>query len=312
MATSISPDSIGRYCRSGSRLIRTLPLRVLCEPGWLWLVADGRAGFLFSLHAARKRSAGACAVCPRSHAVPYYAAMAAADSVLGCLLVDLTVRNGGERELKKHLSGRKAAYVKARVRRRAGFGLAFASLMPPPFPFTPFVIAAAAFQYPRRRLLTVIAGAGYLRFPTQRDITVYRRTVVSSTDLPHGQEELRYRIEPAVDLYDSVGTKIEGYAASFKPANVPATSQVGGHCGVGAGHRRSRSGARPKLLAPDEWPTPVPLRLLIFRSVRAAELCDGGTDGPRPGRQRRHLPQVRPGARRRRHRPQAPPELCSR
>ena len=93
--------------------------------------------------------------------------MAAADSVLGCLLVDLTVRNGGERELKKHLSGRKAAYVKARVRRRAGFGLAFASLMPPPFPFTPFVIAAAAFQYPRRRLLTVIAGARYLRFAAE-------------------------------------------------------------------------------------------------------------------------------------------------
>ena len=60
-----------------------------------------------------------------------------------------------------------------------------------------------------------------LKIPTQRDITVYRRTVVSSTDLPHGQEELRYRIEPAVDLYDSAMTKIEGYATSFKPADVP-------------------------------------------------------------------------------------------
>ncbi len=60
-----------------------------------------------------------------------------------------------------------------------------------------------------------------VKIPTQRDITVYRRTVVSSTDLPHGQEELRYRIEPAVDLYDSVVTKVEGYAASFKPADVP-------------------------------------------------------------------------------------------
>ena len=60
-----------------------------------------------------------------------------------------------------------------------------------------------------------------MKIPTQRDITVYRRTVVSSTDLPHGQEELRYRIEPAVDLYDSVASKIEGYAESFKPADVP-------------------------------------------------------------------------------------------
>lgn len=60
-----------------------------------------------------------------------------------------------------------------------------------------------------------------VKIPTQRDITVYRRTVVSSTDLPHGQEELRYRIEPAVDLYDSVVTKIEGYAAPIKPVDVP-------------------------------------------------------------------------------------------
>jgi len=57
--------------------------------------------------------------------------------------------------------------------------------------------------------------------PTQRDITLYRRTVVSATDLPHGQEELRYRIEPAVALYDSVASKIEGYAASFQAADVP-------------------------------------------------------------------------------------------
>ena len=60
-----------------------------------------------------------------------------------------------------------------------------------------------------------------MRIPTQRDITVYRRMVVSATDLPHGQEELRYRIDPAVELYDALVSKIEGYAASFKGADVP-------------------------------------------------------------------------------------------
>ena len=60
-----------------------------------------------------------------------------------------------------------------------------------------------------------------MRIPTQRDITIYRRTVVSATDLPHGQEELRYRIEPAVDLYGSVVSKIEGYADGYKAADVP-------------------------------------------------------------------------------------------
>jgi predicted RNA-binding Zn-ribbon protein involved in translation (DUF1610 family) len=31
----------------------------------------------------------------------------------------------------------------------------------------------------------------------------------------------------------------------------------------------------------DWWPRPVPLRLLIYRSIHAEELCDGGADGPR-------------------------------
>ena len=60
-----------------------------------------------------------------------------------------------------------------------------------------------------------------VKIPMQRDITLYRRTVVASIDLPHGQEELRYRIEPAVDLYNAVVSKIEGYADSFTPADVP-------------------------------------------------------------------------------------------
>jgi len=60
-----------------------------------------------------------------------------------------------------------------------------------------------------------------MRIPTQRDVTMYRRTVVSATDLPHGQEELRYRVEPAIDLYNSVVTDIDGYADGIKPAEVP-------------------------------------------------------------------------------------------
>lgn len=105
------------------------------------------------------------ALCARHHMrLPYYAAMAAAGSVLGCLLVDLAARKGGEAELEKHLSGRTAEYVKRRVKDRAGYALAVASVMPPPFPFTPFVVAAAAFQYPRKRLLTIVAGARYVRF----------------------------------------------------------------------------------------------------------------------------------------------------
>ena len=60
-----------------------------------------------------------------------------------------------------------------------------------------------------------------LKIPTQRGIAVYRRTVLSATDLPHGQEELRYRIDPAVELYNSVASKFEGYIDSYKLEDIP-------------------------------------------------------------------------------------------
>jgi membrane protein YqaA with SNARE-associated domain len=94
----------------------------------------------------------------------YYATMATIGSVLGCLVTDLLVRRHGEAGLEKYMSRRRLGYVKRKVTRSAGWALTMASLMPPPFPFTPFVAAAAALQYPRKKLLTVIAVTRMIRF----------------------------------------------------------------------------------------------------------------------------------------------------
>ena len=99
--------------------------------------------------------------------LPYYAAMATAGSVIGCLIMDLIARKGGEQGLEKTLGGKRTEYVKRKVRKNAGWALAVASLMPPPFPFTPFVIAAAALEYPRRKLLSVIAITRLVRFSVE-------------------------------------------------------------------------------------------------------------------------------------------------
>jgi membrane protein YqaA with SNARE-associated domain len=98
------------------------------------------------------------------HMLPVFAAMATLGSVIGCWLVDLLARKGGEQGLKKIIPGRQLDYVKRKVRHNAAWALAFASIMPPPFPFTPFVAAAAAFQYPRQKLLGVIAVSRLVRF----------------------------------------------------------------------------------------------------------------------------------------------------
>jgi uncharacterized membrane protein YdjX (TVP38/TMEM64 family) len=94
----------------------------------------------------------------------YYSAMSTIGSVLGCLLVDLLLRPAGEHGLEKHLSRRRLQYVREKVTRNAAWALVVASIAPPPFPFTPFVMAAAALQYPRKRMLAIVAAARMFRF----------------------------------------------------------------------------------------------------------------------------------------------------
>jgi membrane protein YqaA with SNARE-associated domain len=103
----------------------------------------------------------------RRHSIPemfYYAAMSTIGSVIGCLLVDLVMRKPGEAGLEKHLPRKRLEYVKKKVNQNAAWALVLASIAPPPFPFTPFIMAAAALQYPRRRMLTVVGVARMARF----------------------------------------------------------------------------------------------------------------------------------------------------
>lgn len=94
----------------------------------------------------------------------YYAAAATAGSVLGCVVLDLIFRKAGESGLDRHLPRKRLDYVKRKVNRNAAWALIVASLAPPPFPFTPFIMAASALEYPRKHLLSVVAAARMVRF----------------------------------------------------------------------------------------------------------------------------------------------------
>jgi membrane protein YqaA with SNARE-associated domain len=107
------------------------------------------------------------AMTARHHSISamlYYAAMSTVGSVLGCLLVDVVLRTAGEKGLEKHLPRRRLDYVKNKVAKHAAGALVMASIAPPPFPFTPFIMAAAALQYPRKRMLLVVGAARMFRF----------------------------------------------------------------------------------------------------------------------------------------------------
>ncbi len=124
---------------------------------------------------------------PKVAEMLYYALMSTVGSVLGCLLLDVTIRPLGEKGLEKHLPAKRLARVKKKIGDNAGKALAIASLVPPPFPFTAFVMAAVALQYPRRRLLAVIGVTRMIRF-----------TVLGFLALRFGESILKWSQNPAV------------------------------------------------------------------------------------------------------------------
>jgi membrane protein YqaA with SNARE-associated domain len=117
--------------------------------------------------------------------MPYYALMAAAGSVLGCYLTDIVCRKGGEKGIEQNLSKRTAAYVQRKIENRAGPALALACLLPPPFPFTPFVIVMAAMQYPRWKLLGIVAVGRVVRFSIEGALAIiYGRRILDMAKNP--------------------------------------------------------------------------------------------------------------------------------
>lgn len=93
-----------------------------------------------------------------------YASMAAAGSLCGCVFMDWISRKGGEAGLAKAFSRRQLGWVKQQITSHAGWAVALASIMPPPFPFTPVIAGAAALQYPRAKLLGIVGVGRLLRF----------------------------------------------------------------------------------------------------------------------------------------------------
>jgi len=124
---------------------------------------------------------------PRLLYMVYLAAMSTAGSVLGCLSLDFTMRPLGEKGLEKYLSKRRVKRVREKVGKNAGRALVLASLAPPPFPFTAFVMGAAALQYSRRRMLSIVGASRMLRF-----------LIVGALAMRFGKSILRWAKLPAV------------------------------------------------------------------------------------------------------------------
>lgn len=102
-----------------------------------------------------------------------YVLTSAVGSVVGVLLLDLVIRRTGEKGLERFGNGKRVQQLRKAIETKGGTSVFFATLLPPPFPFTPVVMAASAFQYPRSRLLAVVFVARLIRFSVEAILALY-------------------------------------------------------------------------------------------------------------------------------------------
>ena len=84
---------------------------------------------------------------------PYYAFMATLGSVIGGYLTYRLARGEGKGQLAKRLKRSQMEKVHAAFEKWGFLAIAVPALIPPPFPMTPFLIAAGAAQYSRQKFV---------------------------------------------------------------------------------------------------------------------------------------------------------------
>jgi membrane protein YqaA with SNARE-associated domain len=92
---------------------------------------------------------------------PYYAFMATLGAVLGGCITYALARKGGQETIERKLSKKRASQISRAFERWGFFTIVLPALLPPPFPFVPFLVAAGAMQYsPRKFLAALTLGRG--------------------------------------------------------------------------------------------------------------------------------------------------------
>jgi membrane protein YqaA with SNARE-associated domain len=90
--------------------------------------------------------------------------LATAGSVGGAALTFWMGVKIGEQGLERWVARKRLVAIRARVHEKGAVALAVLDLIPPPFPFTPFVLAAGALDVTTRTFFVTLAVCRLLRF----------------------------------------------------------------------------------------------------------------------------------------------------
>ncbi|MFZ0958082.1 MAG: VTT domain-containing protein [Candidatus Sulfotelmatobacter sp.] len=101
---------------------------------------------------------------------PYYGLMATLGAVLGGYITYALARKGGQEAMERKLSKKRATQFRKAFARWGFAAVAVPALMPPPFPFVPFLLAAGAMQYSRKKFLAALTLGRGVRYFIEADL----------------------------------------------------------------------------------------------------------------------------------------------
>lgn len=135
-----------------------------------------------------------------------YVLVSAVGSAIGVFVIDLIMRKAGEEGLKKFLKPKQIDRLKKKMENNAAWALFIATVLPPPFPFTPVVMAAAALQCSRKLLLITVFVGRLVRFSVEAALALY-----------FGRQVLRILDSPVIDyvVYVFIAVAVVGSTFSI-------------------------------------------------------------------------------------------------
>jgi membrane protein YqaA with SNARE-associated domain len=109
--------------------------------------------------------------------------LATGGSIAGAALTFWMGVKIGEKGLDRYVPENRLERIRRKVRSSGAIALAVLDLIPPPFPFTPFVLAAGALEVRRSMFFITLAACRMLRFGVEAALaTIYGRRILSWLD----------------------------------------------------------------------------------------------------------------------------------
>ena len=150
-----------------------------------------------------------------------YALLAVLGSLVGAMVTFWIGRKLGEHGLTRLIKPSRLARVKERVSQHAAVSVGALAIIPPPFPFTAFVLASGAFGGNPWAFFTTLAGVRLLRFAAEAGLAaLYGKRILTWMQSTVFQAIVGVLI--ALAVVGTIASGIAVYRATRKDRRAPA------------------------------------------------------------------------------------------